>query len=630
MLTASFTACRQSISSNEPEESKQESEHPNDKEQPPADLARYENLTPETLNDAAQEAEQIVIEERYSWVDDGRAYEAIDRYTRDGNKVKVSVSNALYPELSGTYYYDLDRDLKYTETDGGWTVEEMEDDITWDYITMGSMLFLYTGLGYFGERAEDGNYYYTDEAASAHAELNGYNGEYSVRMSADGSAYCITEMLVGDTNRGDFTYRITAAFGDTDLEFPEVTSEGDKPEVPNETDEDEQGEREEEDEYSPDALYEALVGDLTIRARKTLRTGGKEAATQTVYLLDGDKVQETHCSDGDESVRYIDMATGLEYYDSGDGWLAKGSYYTIREWVLADYCFEAELAILFDSESYMKSGGIYTMTDKAAAEMIENRLRHWDFADTFGESATFAATVEYADGGWIVRKTVSSADGTVIETVEYAVIVGDTSVTLPDERAGGELDTGSLLSPAAFFDALNGDADMIVTFDMGEYGRVFRRDGDKVKIDADTLIGHLVTYYDLGAGKCYVDGDRDGEWEVKTDQTDWQSLVNSDIFGEVWEDFTAFGCYIEVMFADVNFILQDGRYLPKEAFLKQCLEEGEAPSEAWYDEAPTYEVYFDYKDGVHTFSYHFFTADGRWIDEMILTLTFGDVTVQLP
>ncbi len=91
------------------------------------------------------------------------------------------------------------------------------------------------------------------------------------------------------------------------------------------------------------------------------------------------------------------------------------------------------------------------------------------------------------------------------------------------------------------------------------------------------------------------------------------------------------------MFVDDHFILEDGRYVATEAFLDHCLEAGKTGSadgsdyfEELYGENPTYEISFAYENDAHTFSYRFIAEDGRLVDEMILTLTFGDVTVQFP
>lgn len=391
---------------------------------------------------------------------------------------------------------------------------------------------------------------------------------------------------------------------------------------------------------SPDTLYDALLNsnDVTVSAQITTRSDGKESSSQTIHERSGNKVKLTARSALSETVGYIDMTNGLQYYTSDEGgWLAKGSSYSYWDWVLEDYFFEADPELLFDSDRYTESGGVYTMTSAAAAEMSEKLAHHWEFADTFGESASFGATIEHSDGTWIIQKTITNADGSVSESVEYTVTFGSRTIALPDEKGNdGEFDPDRLLSPSEFCDALYGDADMTVTFESG--GRVeFVRSGDKVKQTATTSTGERITYYDFGAGKMYTEGENEGEWAVTAIVSDWQGLVDSGIFGEVWEDFERFGCYIEVMFADVNFTLADGRYVATEAFKQQCLEEGKAHCSAgdeyfteWYGEAPTYEATFDYENGVHTFGYRFIPEDGEALDEMILTLAFGDSTVELP
>lgn len=213
-----------------------------------------------------------------------------------------------------------------------------------------------------------------------------------------------------------------------------------------------------------------------------------------------------------------------------------------------------------------------------------------------------------ADGRMLVVSFVNPTPNIDDRIYKYS-FYPSTSLPMPIE----------LLSPSEFYNTLCGDLDMIVTSEMRSGDRylesVYERDGNKVKETTNAGNGERVTYH----------------------LDDWQSIVDMYVIGNGWEMFTVIGGDYEVVFNNDHFTLQGDRYAATEAFLSECLNNGKADCAAgpelfveWYGENPTYEIYFDYQDGTQIFNFRFFAEDGELVHEIVITLTIGDVTVELP
>lgn len=146
----------------------------------------------------------------------------------------------------------------------------------------------------------------------------------------------------------------------------------------------------------------------------------------------------------------------------------------------------------------------------------------------------------------------------------------------------------------------------------GSETTTIERDGNKVKVTYERII----TYYDFGEGKRYIrdeTAEEDDPWvQVDSGWADWKDFAESTVIGRG----------NEMLYENENYELKDGRYTAKESFLTEAMAQGGIEGKV--------ELYFDYKDGANIFSCKIENTDGQLLTEQIISVTFGDTTVELP
>lgn len=568
-------------------------------------------LSPEALYQALLDAEEASFTVTESVEGGIRSIE----YSIDGSVFKrVYHYNGETTELM---YYDLDEGLMYVLLDGEWLTDTPDPFDRADVVSVLNDEFFEDDCY---EKGDDG-YRFTDDAIAEYCQKHGFDGNFEVAMTYSKGIYTMSVSLTGNSTSSDFELEYIIGFPSLDLKLPDDDTDPDT------------------DMHSPEAVGNALKesDDYTIYANFAV-IGEDDHETKSL-TKEGDHIMALSHFDHTEMIWYFDLEKSLVYYynDIDGEWSPQAEEIDLD--ALLANCFEfIDMDILFSNasyEDYAPSRNCYQMKENALARLADGYFG----VNIEGNTLTMSGT----DGEYTFTMTSDGSDGKLELT--FIIRFEQTSVTLPDlPVVNDQPPADRLLAPSEFFEALRSGADMTVRSQMrsGEWllDSLYVRDGGLVKETGDAGNGEWVIYYDFSEGCIFTQGEL-GEWVLNPiytgDPDSWRSIVDMYVIGNGWEMFGDFGRDYLVMFEDANFSLKDGRYAPTEAFLAEYLEHRKADCAAGpeyfveqYGEHPTCEISFEYEGGSHRFSYRFLTEDGRLADEMVITLTFGDQTVDLP